>query len=257
MDENIQLRIHGDAGLPTVVYFPGLHGDWTLIGAFREALAGKVRFVEMTYPRTLTWSLDDYASAIEMSLANEGIARGWLLGESFGSQPMWALVACGKFQAQGIILAGGFVRHPMRWLVRLAEALAGKLSLRLLIKIIFGYAKIARLRYRNSPVILERINEFIVRRTELDKQAATHRLRLIAGSDFRAVAAQTKLPVFGITGILDPIVPWPFVRRWLKNNCPALRDYKVVRADHNVLGTGTRAAADQVLRWIHKATICD
>jgi hypothetical protein len=138
----------------------------------------------------------------------------------------------------------------MRWAVRLAEKLAGQVSLQLLVKVIFGYAKIARFRFRKSPEILERINEFVVRRTELDKQAATHRLHLIAGSDLRAVAAQTKLPVFGLTGILDPIVPWPWVQRWLKMNCPALRDYKIVRADHNVLGTGTKAAAEQILKWV-------
>jgi pimeloyl-ACP methyl ester carboxylesterase len=254
-EEKLQLRIYGDASLPTLIYFPGLHGDWTLVGSFRNAVAGKVRFVEMTYPRTLDWSLDDYAAAIEAALAESGITRGWLLGESFGSQPLWALAARRKFQAQGIILAGGFVKHPMRWAVRLAERIAGKVSLRLLIKIIFGYAKIARFRFRRSPEILGNINEFVARRTELDKQAATHRLHLIAESDFGAVAAQTKLPVFGVTGIIDPIVPWPFVRRWLNKNCPALRDYKIVRADHNVLGTGTQAAVEQVLKWIAAFTV--
>jgi fermentation-respiration switch protein FrsA (DUF1100 family) len=138
----------------------------------------------------------------------------------------------------------------MRWAVRLAEKLAGQVSLRLLVKVIFGYAKIARFRFRKSPEILEHINEFVARRTELDKQAATHRLYLIAGSNFCAVATQTNLPVYAVTGILDPIVPWPWVRRWLKRNCPALRDYKIVRADHNVLGTGTKAAAEQILKWV-------
>ncbi|MGP8020155.1 MAG: hypothetical protein ACLPRE_04075, partial [Limisphaerales bacterium] len=62
---------------------------------------------------------------------------------------------------------------------------------------------------------------------------------------------QTKLPVFGLTGFFDPIVPWPRVRRWLRKNCPALREYKVImRADHNVLNTAPKEAAKQVLRWI-------
>ena len=58
MEEKLQLRVYGDASLPTLIYLPGMHGDWTLIGGFRNAVAGRVRFVEMTYPRTLTWSLD-------------------------------------------------------------------------------------------------------------------------------------------------------------------------------------------------------
>jgi hypothetical protein len=201
MEDTVQLRIYGEPSLPTLIYFPGLHGDWTLVGAFRQAVAGHVRFVEMTYPRSLDWSLDDYAAAIESALRQNEIADGWLLGESFGSQPLWAIIARGKFQATGIILAGGFVKHPMRWAVRLAEKLAGQVSLQLLVKVIFGYAKIARFRFRKSPEILERINEFVVRRTELDKQAATHRLHLIPEAIY---------------------APWPLKRNCL---CSALREF--------------------------------
>jgi pimeloyl-ACP methyl ester carboxylesterase len=262
MDETLRLRLYGDASRPTLIYLPGLHGDWTLIAAFRKAVAGHVRFVEMTYPRTLTWSLDDYAAAIEQALLQNGVTRGWLLAESFGSQPAWALVArnpepgfsqqdSAPFQIDGLILAGGFVRHPLQRLVRWAERAAGAIPLRLLITVIFGYAKVARFRFRRSPEILERLDEFIERRTELDRQAAVHRLHLIAESDFRSVARGTNLPVFALTGLLDPIVPWPLVRRWLRHHCPALRDYQIIRrADHNVLGTGTQEAARLVLRWM-------
>jgi pimeloyl-ACP methyl ester carboxylesterase len=251
MSEELQLRIHGDASLPTLIYLPGLHGDWTLVGSFRRAVSGRVCFVEMTYPRTLAWSLEDYAEAIETALAERGIVRGWLLGESFGSQVVWPLIARKRFQVEGVILAGGFVRHPMRWGVRLAERLTGGVSLSLLTRILFGYAKVARYRYRRAPEVLASIQEFIARRTELDRQAAVHRLRLIARNDPRAVARETKLPGYAITGLVDPVVPWWFVRPWLKRNCPSLREYRIVsRADHNVLGTGSQLAAAHVLRWM-------
>ena len=253
MEEKLQLRIHGDESQPTLIYLPGLHGDWTLVGGFLQALDDRVRFVEITYPRTLVWSLDDYAVAIEAALAQKGITAGWLLGESFGSQPLWALVARGKFTVQGVILAGGFVKHPMRWTVRLAERMTGRMSNVLFVWIIFSYAKIAKFHYRHSPETLARIDEFIARRTDLDRRAAQHRLHLIAGFDPRPIARQTELPVFGLSGILDPIVPWPFVRRWLKRNCPALRGYKIIKsADHNVLGTAPKQAARQVLKWINR-----
>ncbi len=253
MPEELQLRIHGDASLPVLIYLPGLHGDWTLVGGFRLALGGRARFVEVTYPRTLSWSLDDYAAAIETALEQQGITRGWLLGESFGSQPLWALVGRGKFAAQGVILAGGFVKHPMRRAVRLAEKLTGRISNTFFVWIIFSYAKIARFRYRRSPVVLAAIDEFVARRTELDRRAAQHRLHLITENDPRPIARGTKLPVFGLSGWLDPIVPWPWVRRWLRKNCPSLRDYKVLpRADHNVLSTAPREAAEQVLKWINQ-----
>jgi len=252
MEDKLQLRIHGDSSLPTLIYLPGLHGDWTLVGGFLRALDGRAHFVEITYPRTLEWSLDDYAAAIETALEENGIKSGWLLGESFGSQPLWAMVGRGKFQAHGVILAGGFVKHPMCQSVRLAERLTGRMSNALFIWVIFSYAKIAKFRYRHSPGTLARIDEFIARRTDLDRRAAQHRLHLIAGFDPRPIARQTKLPVFGLSGILDPIVPWPFVRRWLRRNCPALRDYKIIKsADHNVLGTAPRQAAKQVLEWMN------
>lgn len=250
MSEELQLRIHGGASLPTLIYLPGLHGDWTLVGSFLQALGGRVRFVEMTYPRTLEWSLEDYAAAIESALTREGITRGWLLGESFGSQPLWMLVARGKFAAQGLILAGGFVKHPLRRMVLRAEQITGRLSSRVFVWIIFSYAKLARFRYRHSPQVLARLDEFIARRTELDRRAAQHRLHLIAEYDPRPAATQTQVPVFGLSGILDPIVPWPLVRGWLRRHCPALRDFKVVKGDHNVLGTAPRASARQVLEWM-------
>ena len=116
----------------------------------------------------------------------------------------------------------------------------------------FGYAKIARYRYRRSPETAASIQEFIARRTELDRQAAVHRLRLIAASDFCEVAKSTKIPLFAITGGIDPIVPWFCVRHWLRRNCPALRDYKIMwRADHNVLSTAANASADQVVQWMN------
>lgn len=280
MDEELQLRIHGEASLPTLIYLPGLHGDWTLIGSFRKAIGGRARFVEITYPRTLTWSLDDYAAAIETALSHNGITRGWLLGESYGSQVLWALVgrassraagdtsnrnhesgssgasphqAAKEIQIEGVILAGGFVKHPMRGAVRLAEKLTGRISTALFVRIIFGYAKIARFRYRRSPETLATIDEFVARRTELDRRAAQHRLHLIAQYDPRPIASQTRLPVFGLSGILDPIVPWPFVGRWLRKNCPALRDYRIIRsADHNVLSTAPAEAAQQILDWMNQ-----
>jgi pimeloyl-ACP methyl ester carboxylesterase len=250
MSQEVELRVHGGAALPTLVYLPGLHGDWTLIGGFRKAVAGRVRFVEMTYPRTLAWSLDDYGAGVERALARAGIRGGWLLGESFGSQVAWALTARGGFQTEGLILAGGFVRHPMRRGVRLAERLVGSISLGLLTRLIFGYARVARFRFRREPEVLAAIGEFIARRTELDRQAAQHRLHLLAANDPGALARRIQVPVFALSGVLDPIVPWFLVRPWLKRHCRALREYRILRADHNVLSTASRASADLVVGWM-------
>lgn len=261
LEEKLQFRIHGDDSLPTLIYLPGLHGDWTLVGSFRKNILGKIRFVEMTYPRTLAWSLDDYAAAIEKALAENGIAHGWLLGESFGSQVLWAIVQRKQFQIDGAILAGGFVRLPLWRALRLAERMGGKLSLSLITQLIFPvtnkifawfYEKLARIRFRCSPETLDKIKEFLDRRTPLDFEAAKHRLHLVAQNNPCEIAQNATMPVFALTGWFDPIVPWFFVRRWMRKNCPALRDYKIIaRADHVVLATAAQESAEQILKWMN------
>jgi pimeloyl-ACP methyl ester carboxylesterase len=252
MDEKLELRAYGDPALPVLIYLPGLHGDWTLISGFRSAVAGRVHFVEMAYPRTVTWSLDDYAAAIEAELSKLGITKGWLLGESFGSQPMWKLIARGKFHAQGAVLAGGFVKHPFQWFMSPLEKLMRGVPSFVLVKIMFGYARYARIRYRRSPQTLATLDEFLARRRgRMDRESAQYRLRMIGQNDLRQTAMTTQVPIFGLTGILDPIVPWHPVRHWLKRNCPALRDYKIVRrADHNVLNTGMQESVQWILDWM-------
>lgn len=256
MTESVELRVHGPASLPTLIYLPGLHGDWTLVGSFRRALNGRVRFVEMTYPRTLTWSLDDYAAAIESALANQGIIGGWLLGESFGSQLVWAMAARHRFELDGIILAGGFVRHPARWAARIAEWLGGSIPMGLIARMLFGYAKVARFRYRRSPEVLNGVEEFIARRRiAFDREAAVHRLHLLVENDPCRVAGAANVSVYALTGGLDPIVPWFRVRRWLRKHCSSLKGYKVIwRADHTVLATAPEPAAEQVIKWISADT---
>src|ERR1051326_9348106 len=135
MPEQLEIRIHGDGSLPTLIYLPGLHGNWTLVGNFRRALNGRLRFVEAAYPPTLTWSLEDYAAGVEAALAERGIAGGWVLAESFSSQVVWRLIARKQFPVAGLVLAGGFVRHPLLRGVRLAERVCGEISFSLLVQI--------------------------------------------------------------------------------------------------------------------------
>jgi len=65
------------------------------------------------------------------------------------------------------------------------------------------------------------LNEFAVRRTRLDAQAATHRLHLIGHSDPRPIARTTRLAGFFIlSGLSVPSCPGPWVRHWLKAKLP-------------------------------------
>ena len=251
MSDSLQIRIHGEAALPTLIYLPGLHGDWLLVTRFRLAVAGRVRFVEFTYPNTTTWTLGDFAAAVEAKLHEHGIGRGWVLAESFGSQVAWPLLQSKQFQAEGLILAGGFVRHPWPGGVRATEWLCRRVPLAWLTAIVSGYAVVARWRFKQDPEVLAALREFKARWGEPLRQAAAHRLRLIAANDPRPIARTVTLSVFHLTGVLDPVVPWSSAQRWLRRECPGWRANRIVwTADHNVLGTGTAAAAAQILSWL-------
>lgn len=252
-EEPLRLRIYGDDSLPVLVYLPGLHGDWTLVPGFRAEVAGKVRFIEFTYPRTTNWSLTDYARAIQMALNASGISGGWLLAESFGSQIAWSILdpVANSWRCDGLILAGGFVRHSLPWGVEFCHGLLNRLSkrgLRFLYQVFISYSRLRRRRVPGNPTD---INEMLARRTEADRLGILSRLNLIKSAELRTIARQIHLPVFYLTGFWDPIVPWPPVILWLKRNCPGFRAWRLVfTSDHNVLGATCRIAAGTILTWM-------
>ena len=246
----IELRIHDSPSPHTLIYLPGLHGDWTLVGGFRRALQGRVRFVEITYPQTADWSLEQYAAAVESALAKRGIDRGWLLGESFGSQVVWPILAHGALAVEGVILAGGFGRHPAPWGALLIRSTFCRLPVPLLKSFLKVYAWCARVRFRRNPEVASSMREFLARRSRTDLQAIRHRLSLVATNDPCALARANQVPIYALTGWLDPIVPWLWARNWLRKNCPALKSYRILPADHNVLSTAPKSAADQVVQWM-------
>ena len=252
MIDELSIRVHGDESRPTLIYLPGTHGDWTLNGGFRRALGDRARLVEFTFPRTLSWSLEDYARLIEEKLLETNIKNGWILAESFASQVVWAWMErqSEQFRIEGIILAGGFVRHPIIPAVRLARELTRTIPMPVLRAVVWFYAVYARARESNSPEIQADLREFAHRRTKADMQAAAHRLDLIIQNDLRPGARACSLPVFYLTGFFDPIVPWPLVIPWLRKNCPGYKDWKLTAgSDHHVLGSA-RAACDAILLWI-------
>ncbi len=246
---------------PTLIYLPGLHGDWTLLAPFRHALRGRCRLVEFAYPRRTDWRLDDYAGAVLAELARCGITRGWLLGESFSSQVVWGIAQAVTVRAEpsmapafhpdGIILVGGFVRHPLPWGVQLARRISGVISLRVLGLVCRAYGRWARRRCQRDGIDGREFDLFAARRTcALDRDAITSRYPLIRDNDFRPVARGVRWPVYLLTGAKDPIVPWPAVSRWLERHCPGFRERRIIwSAGHNVLLDAPQPSANQIVVW--------
>jgi len=186
-----------------------------------------------------------------------GITRGWLLAESFGSQVAWAMLreAPGRLAVEGLILAGGFVRHPFIRGMKTAQKFCAGAPPWVLRALLWAYPKYARFRHRRAPETLADIAEFVRRRQAPgDREAMTHRLNLIAAADCRGIARGAQLPVFFLTGFWDPIVPWWPVRSWLQRECAGWHGDRVLfRADHTVLATQPEAASKQVLAWMEGA----
>ncbi len=257
----LRIRVFGGEDLPTLVYLPGLHGDWTLVTSFREEMEGRARFVEVTYPRTLEWSVSDYRDAVAAGLREHGVRAGWLLGESWGSQVAWALLdeqwTAGSgwdgFKAEGLILAGGFVKHPWKWgpgaLKWIGEHTPDRMR-RMELNIYKWYG---RFRHRHAPGTRDALGEFVARRTKLDQHAILWRLELLRENDPRSIARRTRIPVRFLAGAVDPLVPWFQVRWWLRRNCPGYRGGRTFWfADHNVLATAPVKAAELVVRWMEE-----
>lgn len=231
-----------------MIYLPGIHGDWGLIGAFRRALGGRVRFIEFAYSKDEV-TLERLAELVHAELKAHRVNAGWLLGQSFGSQVGWALIARG-FPADGVVLAGGFVRHPWPWGARLFRVLlsvpAGVVNPAYRL-----YTALCNALARRGPEEAEELMAFARDRGSRDWEAMARRLSLIAASDPRATARATRKPVHYLGGMIDPLVPWPLVTRWLKRECPGYKGETILPyADHNVLGSSPRESAERVLGWI-------
>ena len=256
MENRLEIRVHGEPDQTTLIYLPGLHGDWTLVSRFRAQAIERYRFVEFTYPRTLCWTLEDYAREVLGALEANDVRSGWLIGESFGSQVMWEILRLVNlkptFEFQGAVLAGGFVKYPVPGLVAIGIALFSKASTRdvqVFLKLFIAYA---RFRFRHSHETLVRLDEFISRRTDVDVSAMVHRMRLLNENDPRAIASEVKnVPVYQLSGFWDPIVFQPLVRHWLEIHCPGFRgSHTIFSADHTLLATEPAAAFAQIAHWI-------
>jgi pimeloyl-ACP methyl ester carboxylesterase len=250
------MRIDGGNSLPPLIYLPGIHGDWTLLAGFRELAKEKFRLVQFTYPRTQSWSLEDYARAVDEEIRALGVTQAWVLAESFSSQVAWAWLKLAQeeatdFKFKGIILAGGFVRYPIQFnlaAARLFFALAPWRFWKLLFSIYLGYSGF---RHRNAGHAGNCAREFIDRRTPPDIAAMRARLKLIRDGDYRTTAANANCPAYQLAGAIDPVVPALPVRRWLRRNCAKFNGYRSIwPADHNVLGTEPAKALAQIEEWI-------
>ena len=121
MSEVLQIRVHGNGSRRRWSIFPACMaiGRSSAVFAPRWAIVFGLSNSPIHARSPGRWKIIRMPS--KARLLAEGIDKGWLLAESWGSQPAWALVgrnlktAASRFQVKGLILAGGFVKHPFGW----------------------------------------------------------------------------------------------------------------------------------------------
>ncbi len=200
-------RLSGPVDAPVLVYLPGIHGDWTPLNHTRLHLARHFRLVELSYPQRAEWGLADYADAVEARLAELGLGRVHLLGESFSSLVCWELLRRYPGRAQSLTLAGGFCQPPHPRGLRLLALGFGFLPGALWNRGVEAYCMSLAWRERPAAGDAEREPLFFAARGHRGLRAMRRRLGLIEATDCRSQLAEVTIPVGYIGGGSDPIVP--------------------------------------------------
>jgi len=151
-------------------------------------------------------------------------------------------------------------RDNSRWGVRASPVAMGRsisskvvddVSFAVITRILLGIRPSQRFRFAGRPETFDEIQQFVAGLTQRDLAPPNHRLHLVAQNDPAPWRAKFSVPLYGLSGLFDPVVPWFWVRRWLRGNCPGLKGYRIIwLADHNVLGTSPDVAAEQIRTWM-------
>ncbi|MCL5271004.1 MAG: alpha/beta hydrolase [bacterium] len=243
------------SGAPTVVYLPGVHGDWTPLGWLRPHLARATRLVETAYPRQAEWTLVDHAASLARLIGRLDGRPVHVLAESFGSLVGWQFALDYPGCAASLILAGGFTRPPHPFQVGAARA-----GLRLVPRRVFEkgmdlyLARVAH--YAGAPVpgLDGATPPFAAVRGRRGRRALMNRLRLIQHADFRGRLNEIGMPVAYLGGAADRIVPVreevAVLERVLAPVC-RFRSRIIPGAPHPILPACAREAARFVMEWIN------
>lgn len=251
----ISFGIHRDGRQEArdLLYLPGLHGDSTLVGGFREATRDLGRFLEVGYPRDGGDDPSSLGAAVAERLDGHVDRPVWIVAESYGSLVAWELLRRRADWPRGsrLLVAGGFVRHPWPAGVQIARSvgLATPRPLRGFLIDLHRWT-LGRLApgFPDRPAAWRRFRD--ARLVPGDAEAMGRRLAAIGTADARDVAGAVTLPVHHASGLWDPVVPWGAVRRDLRRGCPGYRGTRLfLRSDHALLVAEPEAVAGWMATW--------
>ena len=239
-----------------VLYLPGVHGDWTPQAAAGRHFRRSFYLIETAYPRVETWSIDDYAQAVDDLLDRLGIESAHVVGESFGSLVGWQFGVRRPDRIRSFTLLGGFTRPPRMRIAAAAAATLKSLPTHVLESAIDSYvAAKAVTRQSRQPIDLGTVDASVypATRTTRGRLATANRMQIIQSADFRGRLQEIRFPVRYIGGAFDFIVP---VRReiaTLLKHLPPHCDFQsalLPRAAHMTIASHPEQTVAQITSWI-------
>lgn len=246
-------QISGARDCPTIVYLPGVHGDWTPHERARPMLSREAHFIETAYPRLPHWALDDFSDALEDLLKRLGIESAHLVGESFGSLVAWQFGLTRPERVRSLVLVGGFAQAP-----RFGVAAAAGRTLQLLPTFLLEAGIDMYVALKNTRGELRCASgqgAYPVTRTDRGRRATANRMAIIQRSDFRGKLTEIRFPVRYLGGARDVVVPVrreiATLRRELSAEC-GFQSRIVSGAPHPMIASHPDSTVQQILRWVHE-----
>lgn len=243
----------GDPDSPPILYLPGVHGDWTPQTRTRNIVSNDFHFVETAYPRVASWSIDDYAQALNDLLNQLGIESAHIVGESFGSLVGWQFGISEPKRVRSFTLVGGFSQPP-RFRVAGAAAMALKtLPTTVLESAIDFY--VARKSAMGQHRETFDSGAYPATRSDQGRQATARRMAIIQASEFRDRLGEIAFPVRYLAGAHDIVVP---VRReiaTLLSNLPPAADFQselIPKGQHSIVSSHPAETAENIMRWVRE-----
>lgn len=246
-------RVSGRAEAPVVVYLPGVHGDWTAQTAARPVLTQGLRLIEVAYPRTAAWNLEEFASALGALLDELGQRRVHLVGDSFGSLVAWQFALHDPQRVRSLVLVGGFCQPP-RFRLAASAGLALHLMPTPLLELgITAYVNYCRSWRGRCFDLDDGTTPYAATRTLAGRVATARRMAIIQQTDFRSQLHRVSFPVRYVGGAWDRIVP---VRREVRTLNTQLAEpcrfesHLIPRAPHAIIATHPLETAQRIAAWL-------
>ena len=160
MEEQLQLRVYGEASQPTLIYLPGLHGDWTLIAQFPArdwqscAVCGNYLPTHAHLGRWATtppmWNAPSRKKASPADGCSANLSARKLCGRWWRADDLKSKASFSRADLCGIPCAQEFVLQEKHG--------RGNLPVSADTHHVWSAAKIARFRYRHSPETMANIH---------------------------------------------------------------------------------------------------